>query len=147
MSLILRDLEGILRDGSECLVGELLREATFVGEGYGCYSDFTVRAGAVQWNRQRRVDYWRSTGYDETGDSDITPWDQAAECADMGEGYTYTLDGLRIDVCWFWDGDGVLEFTVYNSHARAIRKVVNGDCKKDHYWKDDDLPNQAEVAA
>lgn len=109
--------------------GELLRELTFPGEGYGCYSTREVRGHAVEWPRQRRVEFWRTIGY---CDPDYP--EGLAEQADSGEGYTWKLDDLTVHVCWFWDGDGVLAFDARAGDLRRV--VINGDCKKYYRWEE-----------
>jgi hypothetical protein len=124
----------ILRTADPCAVGEILRDLTFVGEGYGCYSTFEVREDAREWTREQRRDYWVAFGYDEKGEE---VWDWTAdEAADLGQGYTYELDGYRIDVCWYWDGDGTLTFVVWRG-GEILRSLYNGDCKKSNRWVDD----------
>ena len=122
----------ILRMADPCAVGEILRELTFVGMGYGCYSTFDVRDGAREWTREQRYDYWIALGYE-----DDEEWGKVAtEAADNGQGYTYELDGYRIDVCWEWDGDGTLTFVVRRD-GEILRCLYNGDCKKANRWVDD----------
>lgn len=130
----------LLREVDSNVVGELLRDLTFLGEGYGCYSNFSVRSGARKWYPRQRRDWWQALGVDE-------------ECLDevafLGEGYTFDLDGYLIDVCWFWDGDGTLTFCV-SREADVLRTLYNGDCKKDYGWRDDAfdaLPFPPRVAA
>lgn len=123
----------ILRTADPCAVGEILRELTFVGDGYGCYSDFTVRKGAREWSRDERANYWIAYGYDEDPEDE---WSWTADAAsDMGQGYTYELDGYRIDVCWYWDGDGTLTFVVWRGDE-VLRCLTNTDCKKPNHWTD-----------
>lgn len=124
----------ILRTADPCAVGEILRDLTFVGEGYGCYTNFDVREDAVEWSTERRRDYWQALGYDEDPDEE---WGMiASEAAANGRGFTYELDGYRIDVCWEWDGDGTLTFVVWRD-GEILRCLYNGDCKKSNRWVDD----------
>lgn len=113
-------------------LGETLRALTFPDEGYGCYSTFEVRRPALKWSRGRCLAFWVSLGYDDNDDPDDL--DRAGECADLGEGFTWQLDGLTVGVCWFWDGDGTLAFDARAGRSR--RFVVNTDCKKDYGWDD-----------
>jgi hypothetical protein len=124
-------LGAFLDEGPTDLVGEWLRWQTFVGRGLGCYENFDVREDAKRWTRDERVIYWH----------DLVDPESVEEIADAGKGYTYCLyaDGdncILIDVVWYWDGDGVLEFRVGDNH-RIIRKVVNNDCKKSYRWVDE----------
>lgn len=122
----------IIEDAHENLVGELLRDFTFVGEGFGCYATFDVREGAAEWDHVQKVHWWRWFGYDN---DDQGHGDTTSEIADRGQGYGYELDGYKVDVCWFWDGDGVLTFCVGKDGA-ILRRLYNGDCKKDYNWHD-----------
>lgn len=122
----------VLASGSTDSVGELLRGLTFVGGGYGCYENFDVRPDAVEWDSAKRRRFWLNLGYSEADHS----YDQAAECADMGSGYTWRLGNIQVDVCWYWDGDGTLAF-ILSDGPQPFRILVNNDCKKDYRWEDD----------
>lgn len=110
-------------------LGETLRALTFRGEGIGCYSTFDVRRPSLRWKRRRRLELWTALGYDDPDDPD-----RVSECADLGEGYTWKLDDLLVNACWFWDGDGTL---VFDARAGRMRRlIVNTDCKKGYGWEE-----------
>lgn len=110
----------------------MLREVTFPGDGYGCYSTFEVREAARKWAHRERVNWWRGFGYGDDEESGTT----AKEAADMGAGYSYEIGGYQINVCWFWDGDGILTFEVCDSTGYVLRRLENNDCKKSYRWED-----------
>jgi hypothetical protein len=112
------------------VAGELLRELTFVGEGYGCYSTFEVRDGAVQWGEESRRKFWLQL--EDPNDDEAS--ERALELAGWGEGYTYTLGPVVVNVCWYWDGDGCLAFQVRGPDFERV--VENTDCKKSYGWNE-----------
>lgn len=42
------------------------------------------------------------------------------------------VDGVEVSVCWYWDGDGYIEFTW--EYAGRNYKLINDDCKKTYNW-------------
>lgn len=108
-------------------LGELLREMTFVGEGYGCYVNFDVRrdAAPLPHATAKRI---------LIGDD---PEDWADYPDDTFSGYVYVFDGLIVEAYWYWDGDGTLVFRLRSGAlSEPIRTIGNGDCKKSYGWVD-----------
>jgi len=114
-------------------VGEALREATFVGEGFGCYYNFDVREDARKWDEAEKLAFWRLY----YGDSkDMMEYDEnAAFAAKNGTGLTFELAGFEIRCAWYWDGDGVLFYQVFRDGVHVVT-VGNTDCKKNYTWRD-----------
>lgn len=130
------DLLKFIAEAGADTVGEFLREVTFPGEGIGCYGNFDVGPDdAVEWSDLRRRKFW-CDGYPAPLHREDE--EMCEDWAEMGKGYTFSFDGtLRVDVCWFWDGDGTLSFRVFDRHKTAdgpIRWIENTDCKKDYGW-------------
>ena len=110
-------------------LGEFLRRITFIGYGLGCYDTFEVRTDANRWTPEQLTA--ALTGQVDPVDLDIFV------VSEMAQGYTYKLGELFIDVLWFWDGDGFLNFTIRRDNA-VIRVISNSDCKKSNCWGDFD---------
>lgn len=106
--------------------GEVLRAFTFVGGGFGCYSNFDVRKDAEPLDKEKQAGFWRLLDYEDAG-----------ECAEMGDAYSFRALGLEVEVYWFWDGDGTLAYLIGDS--QPLRCVVNTDCKKDYGWREEEV--------
>jgi hypothetical protein len=132
---VIHNLTDLLHYGEDNAVGELLRDVTFTGDGYGCYSTFEVRSDAREWHELERTDYWRAR---HAGEDDYIE-ELASEEAALGSGYTYTFANHRIDVCWYWDGDGHLEFLVYDPDGDPMRRLYNTDCKNAYHWDSEEV--------
>lgn len=107
-------------------LGELLRELTFIGDGYGCYSTFDVRPDA------RELPHHVARWFFDEGD-DEAEWDHLED--EDYSGYVFEQDGLTIEVFWYWDGDGTLAYRISNAEG-ALRIIENNDCKKSSRWSD-----------
>lgn len=129
-------LQELVARTSPDVLGELLRDLTFVGEGFGCYSTFDVRDDAREWSEEDRRTFWRwcnrADRHFEPGELD----EIIEDATKMGSGYSWMLGELVIDCCWYWDGDGTLCFRVLNEAEGVVRLVVNDDCKKDYRWRE-----------
>lgn len=123
-------------------LGEFLRALTFPGEGFGCYENFEVRPEAEKWEQTKQEDFWFRYFNEFTPEGEARSI--AIEISEMGEGYTYRLlddFNIFIDVCWYWDGDGCLDFMVYEIDSEIDQKIIirhieNTDCKKNYRWED-----------
>lgn len=129
---------GLVRCGNANAVGELLREQTFVGEGLGCYYNSDVRSDAVEWSAEQREDYWTQIDWIERDDD---PWNDYDMVVSSSHGYSFSFEGLTVEACWYWDGDGVLTFRVWEGE-RLLRSLQNTDCKKTYRWNDEDAPGK-----
>lgn len=128
----MNQLEEFFKQADPDVVGEMLREITFVknrSDEFGCYSTFEVIKSAREANFEERTDFWRRFRVSSEED-------YAEDFANLGQGYTYLFMGFIINVCWYWDGDGCLVFEILNEdYGNMIRCVVNNDCKKNYRWK------------
>lgn len=90
-------------------VGEMLRAKFFVQDpqklSFGCYSSFELQPGVRELPETPAVDC----------EEDRLMWHNA------------TLDGIVMS--WYWDGDGVLKFTLPDGSY-----LINTDCKKPYDW-------------
>lgn len=127
-------LEDLLKRIDANALGEFLRAATFVGEGIGCYNSFDLVPEALEFQFKTRRAFWYSTRRND-GPPYGERLDFAREAAELGRGCTYEIDGYRIDMCYYWDGDGILAFKVYNPDNACIANIINGDCKKPSCWE------------
>lgn len=119
-------------------LGELLRTVTFRGEGCGCYENFDVRSDAAKWSEDQLnafiVTHLRDDEHPNNEEGRfISSWDLDYIRPRM-EGYTFTEDGLTIDVFWYWDGDGTLAFQV-RQDGKVKHILVHHDCKNDYEWE------------
>jgi hypothetical protein len=107
-------------------LGEFLRDFFFVGEGYGCYSNFDIREDAIKWP-EALVDKWKRHIFEHSLD----------EC-DYVDVFAYRVvqDDCTIDCIWWWDGDGDLTFRISDSNGKHLRTINNSDCKKQSYWRE-----------
>lgn len=120
-------------------VGEVLRAITFVGNGYGCYENFYVRSDATPWSDEHMEAFIRKVFPNHIDDLDCLEG--------AARGYTFQEGSLRIDVFWYWDGDGTLYFRVEDDGA-TVQELINTDCKHDDKWAEleDKLPgNEANL--
>lgn len=118
---------------SDDVLGELLRDVIFTGEGYGCYSTFDVRDDAREWSEAERREFWAAIyNRDIAYEADELP-QLIEEATAMGKGYTWPLGDLAVECCWYWDGDGTLCFRVLDGED-VLRFISNDDCKKDYGW-------------
>lgn len=124
-------------DSDPNVLGEHLREVTFVGEGYGCYETFDVRPDAEDLGHEEAMKF--ITGdTDPYGDGD---WPLDVE---RYEGRRFRYQGLTVECFWYWDGDGVLAFRITHPQLGVLRVIENDDCKKSYCWDDVDLPGNSE---
>lgn len=131
-------------------VGEALRALTFPGHGVnggiGCYTDFDVRPDAaplaesdraalvaLAWCDLERLDPAAGLEISDEEAADI------AEDNARAQGFEFESGSLRVEVAWFWDGDGWLFFRVFGPEG-FLYGVVNNDCKKDYNWRAFHLP-------
>ncbi len=124
------------------VVGELLREITFVtprDDDFGCYTTFEVRDDASRISDSEREDFWRKKIGDSPGIG--WGWDSGEEALEheiherlqMGEGWWFVYQDLKIECHWYWDGDGVLYFKLTDPNTSI--QFVNSDCKKNYGWR------------
>lgn len=126
------------------VLGEFLREITFVGEGYGCYSTFDVRADATELPQEYCKDFFRQHA------GDRAYFDEDYEGI-VFIGHRFALDDVVIEVIWYWDGDGCLVFRLFPidwmdwhdpvaqaTDRHPARVVMNNDCKKSYNWEEVD---------
>jgi hypothetical protein len=94
------------------IVGELLRNEFFnqYNGKLGCYSTFDVNTDVKDLPRETVF------GVD---DDEI-----------MYNVFEKTVDGQRVVMKYYWDGDGTLEF-----HFEDGNFISNDDCKKDYVWE------------
>jgi len=118
MKLSLDTEQLIKTERSLNLIGEFLRGLFFdQSEGeYGCYSTFKVNEGVVEYpdipvldNLPLVMKRYKLSHGNENGLFNVTN---------------------SIEMRYYWDGDGYLEFRLPDS---AI--ISNNDCKKDYNWK------------
>lgn len=122
-------------DSDPNVLGEHLREVTFVGEGYGCYDTFDVRPDAEDLGHEEAMKFIM-------GDADASE-DWALD-AERFEGRRFRYQGLIIDCFWYWDGDGTLAFRITHPLLGLLRVIENDDCKKSYCWDDVDLSGSSE---
>lgn len=121
--MVTLDIDTIIARCDPNALGEMLRDITFVGEGYGCYSDFDLLPEAVKLSKADREIFWRASKYEDP-----------EEVAGMGEGCIYSIGDYRIEMVYYWDGDGVLAFRVYKG-LQILAHIENDDCKKNYRWE------------
>jgi hypothetical protein len=109
-------------------LGELVRSLVFTGDGYGCYTTFDFHPQARVWDEGECERFWLELGWCDD--------EEARFYANCGSGCTLSLEGLRIDACYYWDGDGVLCFRLFGEDGRLLREIVNSDCKKSYEWRE-----------
>lgn len=119
-------------------LGELLRAVTFVGEGCGCYENFNIRSDATKWSEEQLnafiAEHLRDDKHPNNEKEKFIPsWDLDI-IRHRVEGYTFTEDGLTVDVFWYWDGDGTLAFQV-KKDGKVKHILVHHDCKNDYEWE------------
>lgn len=114
-------------------VGEVLRAITFVGSGYGCYENFEVRPDATPWSAEHLEAFIGKVFPNHLDDLD--------SLKGVAKGHTFQEGSIRVDVFWYWDGDGTLYFRVEEDGA-TVRELINTDCKHDDEWVEleDKLP-------
>jgi hypothetical protein len=105
------------------VVGEYLRDAAYVGESGGYYNT-EVLPEAREWDESERRTFF----------ADQYAPDYLDEIGESSRGYSFELDGYRIDFGWFHDGDAVLCFRIYRDGV-FIRGVENNDAKKNSNWR------------
>lgn len=148
--------EAFTADGDPNVIGELLRLLTFPehdgGELVGCYTTFAVRPDATPLDPAARarlvaLSLRGPAEIDQLADLEITSDDaaQVEEDNANAEGYVFAEGDLRIELAWFWDGDGWLVYRVF-SPAGFVCGVVNDDAKKPHNWRAFHLPYRLEAA-
>ena len=101
-------------------LGEALREVFFdMSDGsFGCYSTFDLAEGVVPLPESPVCEGHAEHTDDECWEGSRM-WTRAEK--DFSEG--------RVEMRYYWDGYGVLEFIFGDGTILA-----NGDCKKSHYW-------------
>lgn len=106
------------------VVGEVFREYTFVGEGTGCYSNFTLRESFEPLEYKDIPQHV----HELVGGGIITEneYDRRAYASRV---QMYKCNLSDIIVVWFWDGDGTLYF------REGDVEVLNDDCKKNYTWE------------
>jgi len=117
-------------------LGEILRAWAFVGEGYGCYSNFKVRPEFEKVEPTVR-EFKLIMGRPFSADTRDTGW---------GDPDSYYMEAIRwykhpsgIEMGWIWDGDGLLAFYVPELEDEYYNGVIsNSDCKKDSGWNFDE---------
>lgn len=116
-------------------VGEVLRAITFVGRGYGCYENFEVRSDATPWPAEHLEAFIKKVFPNHLDDLDFLKG--------AAQGHTFQEGSLRVDVFWYWSGDGTLYFSVEENGA-TVRELINTDCKHDNEWVElgDKLPRK-----
>lgn len=107
-------------------LGEYLREQTFdPTDGYGCYESFKYREDAEPLPADDARDFFaRSEEVDQ-----LIEYHGVAWCDEDGD--------LTVCCYWYWDGDGVLAFDVFDASATLLRSIKNTDCKKSNRWVDE----------
>lgn len=113
-------------------LGEFLREYTFAGEGYGCYTIFDVREDAIALTPEERMELVRNI-YPDYYNEDLEGTLQDIYTASSA--YAFEYDDYNIIVFWWWDGDGTLAFIIRHGED-IIRAIFNDDCKKSYGWTD-----------
>jgi hypothetical protein len=101
------------------VAGEMLREAAFTADGYGCYSNFNLRDGFDPFPPEC------------LGLHDLTLlvgcFAKDPETLSGVSAFHHKVSGAWL--AWHWDGDGTLLFRT-RDHV-----WVNSDCKKDYKWE------------
>jgi hypothetical protein len=113
-------LDRVFEDAN--MLGEILLDYSFVGEGRGCYSNFELRDCFREY----------SSGRDQFADRFIGEGDlfDTYEYAQEIEGIkSYINPEIELIVCWNWSGDGHLIFKL------GPLILENTDIKKSYNWK------------
>jgi len=112
ITINLDDLENEDSYLHNCL-GETLRDQFFdQSKGLGCYSSFDVKSDVIELESEP-----------------LDPND-ISEYALYWKRYSKVFNDQSIEMRYYWDGDGVLEFILPNGVI-----LSNGDCKKTYRWK------------
>lgn len=116
-------------------LGELLRAWAFPGDGYGCYSNFTLRSEFVETEATAREFSMLWGRRFDPNDSDENSWGYCDVEAIKEISWFKHPNG--IEVGWHWDGDGCLAFYVPEQEP-GHRVLATHDCKHDDEWKFED---------
>lgn len=98
----------------------------------GCYSSFDhIEATPLPDPDARAMwsAYWRPHLADYQWESDEIR-ERVDESLGDGQAWVTYCNGVRVEVGWWWDGDGTLIFRFPNGVILA-----NSDCKKDYEWE------------
>jgi hypothetical protein len=131
--------EALIRYGDPNALGELLREAGFIGEGLGCYYNFDVRADAKEWDSAERQNFYTQIGWIDPTDPD--EWNDWEEVVNKSHGYSFSFENVKVEMAWYWDGDGVLAYRVWRD-KELLRSIINSDCKKPYRWEEVEALNR-----
>lgn len=111
------------------LIGELLREASFTNEGFGCLENFNMRPQFKAFDATSPTEIWRHYSLFRA----LTDRDTVPDMLTAINEWQITPHGYAnpngISAGWIWDGDGSLAF------AFAGIAIVNHDCKKTYGWQ------------
>lgn len=125
-----------LLNGHPNMIGEFLRDRYFDQDisddakyyRYGCYSTFEIRDLSEQ-----NIAVVQMSG---TEAQDLMRMHKEDRYYLKAYGYRFYENVLvRVDMGWYWDGDGVLRFEIVHCDS-VVRILENPDCKKDYRWKE-----------
>lgn len=100
------------------IIGESLRDFSFIGEGLGCYHDFELREGFVRLEEESSMGKVLMQSMNYVEEVEYAP-----------SVHLYHHPKLNLYLSWYWDGDGTLLFGYQD------KWVLNTDCKKRYDWE------------
>lgn len=115
-------------------LGEILRRWAFVGEGFGCYSNFDIRPEFERVHTSY-LEFSKMMGRPYSPpDSHSYGWGDTDD--EMMERMEWFKHPNGIEMGWYWDGDGTLCFYVPELKDDYYDGTVyNTDCKKSSGWE------------
>ena len=117
-------LESVIEEPNA--LGEALLKYSFVGEGRGCYSNFTLRDSFKKYDKGKLTFANFLVG--------VWP-DDLLECAEYKAGVEeiscFKDEDTGLIVAWLWDGDGSLAFLIDEKKKIFLE---NSDIKKSYNW-------------
>lgn len=139
-------LERILDEYAQTLkqhpdaVGEVLRSWAFVGEGFGCYSNFDIRiefqpkeVGYREFKMLMGREFEIVSASDWGGEDD----------EELRQAIRWFVHPNGIEMGYYWDGDGTLLFYIPELvKGEFDGSVVNTDCKKNYGWEFGELSTE-----
>ncbi len=113
-------------------VGEVLRNWAFVGDGYGCYSNFDIRI-EFQPKEVGYREFKMLMGRDY--EMILSDWGGETD-EELRQEIRWFVHPNGIEMGYYWDGDGTLLFYIPELVKDEFDgTVVNMDCKKNNGWE------------